>query len=415
MMLSGPSTSPDRFGTLILGVSEVSRLICDLLDDTHLHQIWVRGEVTNYKNHASGHRYFSLSERSGRNTAVINCVMWRTSASGLRFTPRDGMDVLAWGSVEVYEPHGRYQLIVREMLPAGAGERHLMVERWKQELDAEGLFAPERKRPLPAFPHRIGVVTSPTGAALKDILSVISRRYPAEVILSPTTVQGEGAHTEIAEAIRRVDGLVDVIIVGRGGGSFEDLFPFNHPDVVRAVAGCATPVISAVGHEVDTALCDFAADLRTPTPSAAAERAVPERREVLRELCGYEERMGALLLHHLCAARSEVEDLRERMHPRRLVRRLHERMQHLADHEELLRRAALARVQRERFALAEARADLVGRNPLAVLDRGYCIVESEGKIARSAGDLGPGDHVVLRMKDGRCRAVVEEITYDRDL
>ncbi|MDK2891172.1 MAG: exodeoxyribonuclease large subunit [Methanoculleus sp.] len=415
MMLGGHSTGPERFGTPIFGVSEVSGLICDLLDDARLHQIWVRGEVTNYRDHASGHRYFSLSERNGRNSALINCVMWRTYTSALAFEPKDGMDVLAWGSVEVYEPHGRYQFIVREMLPAGLGERHLMVERWKQELDAEGLFAPERRRALPLFPQRIGVVTSPTGAAVKDILSVISRRYPAEVVLSPTAVQGDGAHIEIAEAIRRIDGLVDVIIVGRGGGSFEDLFPFNHPDVVRAVAACRTPVISAVGHEVDTALCDFAADLRAPTPSAAAERAVPERREVLRELAGCEERMRLLVHSRLAASQSEVEDLRGRMHPRRLARRVHERMQRLAEHDELLRRAALARVQRERSALAEVRAGLAGQNPLAILDRGYCIVESGGRIARSVGDLGPGDRVVLRMKDGRASAVVEEITYDRDL
>lgn len=415
MMLGGHSTGPDRFGTPILAVSEVSGLICDLLDDARLHQVWVRGEVTNYKDHTSGHRYFSLSERNGRNSALINCVMWRTSASALGFTPKDGMDVLAWGSVEVYEPHGRYQLIVREMLPAGLGERHLMVERWKQELDAEGLFAPERKRPIPLFPHRVGVVTSPTGAAVQDILSVIDRRYPVEVVLSPTAVQGDGAHIEIAEAIRRIDGLVDVIIVGRGGGSFEDLFPFNHPDVVRAVAACRTPVISAVGHEVDTALCDFAADLRAPTPSAAAERAVPERREVLGELSGYEERMRSLLLHRLAASGSEVEDLAGRMHPRRLTRRIHERMQRLVEHEDLLRRAALARVQRDRFALAEVRAHIVGKNPLAILDRGYCIVESGGSVVRSAGELHPEDRVVLLMKDGRCSAVVEETTYDRDL
>ena len=414
--MRGPSGSPDLFGTPILGVSEVSGLICDLLDDMRLHQIWVRGEMTNYKDHASGHRYFSLSEQNGRSSALINCVMWRTYASGLEFTPKNGMDVLAWGTVEVYEPHGRYQLIVREMLPAGRGERHLMVERWKRELDAEGIFSPERRRPLPAFPHRVGVVTSPTGAALKDILSVISRRYPAaEVVLSPTAVQGEGAHTEIAEAIRRVDGLVDVVIVGRGGGSFEDLFPFNHPDVVRAVARCRTPVISAVGHEVDTALCDFAADLRAPTPSAAAERAVPDRQEVLRDLAGYEERMGALLSHRIDAAGREVEDLRARMHPRRLTRRIHERMQRLAEHEELLRRSALSRVQRERSALAEVRASLAGKNPLAILKRGYCIAESGGRIVKSAGDLSPGEHVVLRMKDGRCRAVVEDITHDKDV
>lgn len=415
MMWSGPSAGPDRFGTPILTVSEVSRLICDLLDDARLHGIWVRGEVTNYKGHASGHRYFSLSERNGRSSALINCAMWRTYASGLAFEPRDGMDVLAWGTVEVYEPQGRYQLIVKELLPAGSGERHLMVERWKRELEAEGLFERERKRPLPVFPRRVGVVTSRTGAALQDILSVIGRRYPAEVVLSPTAVQGEGAHIEIAEAIRRIDGLVDVIIVGRGGGSFEDLFAFNHPDVVRAVAACETPVISAVGHEVDTALCDFAADLRAPTPSAAAERAVPDRGEVLREVYGHHERMRALLLHRLAAATNEVEELRERMHPRRLTRRLHERMQRLAEHEDLLRRAAAARLQRDRAALAQVHADLAGRNPLAVLDRGYSIVESGGKVARSVHDLRPGDRVVLRMKDGECRAIVEETTYDGDV
>jgi exodeoxyribonuclease VII large subunit len=340
--------------------------------------------------------------------------MWRSVASTLSFTPKDGMDVLAWGSVEVYEPHGRYQFIVREMIPAGAGERHLMVERWKRELEAEGLFDPGRKRPLPVFPRRVGVVTSSSGAALKDILSVISRRYPVEVVVSPTTVQGEGAHTEIAEAIRRVDGLVDVIIVGRGGGSFEDLFPFNHPDVVRAVAACRTPVISAVGHEVDTALCDFAADLRAPTPSAAAERAVPERQEVLRELLGYEERMLSLVQHRLAAAQNDVDDLRERMHPRRLARRVHERMQRLAEMEERLERAAFGRLQRERTVLAELRTRLDAQNPLSVLERGYSIIEADGRVVRSARDLRPGARVALRMMDGRANAVVEEITYDRD-
>ena len=415
MMSGGHATSPVQFGTPILAVSEVSGLIRGLLDDERLHGIWVRGEVTNYKRQASGHRYFSLSEGNGRDSALINCAMWRSYAAELGFAPGDGMDVLAFGTVEVYEPQGRYQLIVRELRPAGAGERHLMVERWKQELDAEGLFDPGRRRPLPLYPKRIGVVTSPTGAALKDILSIISRRYPTEVILSPTAVQGEGAHTEIAEAVRRIDGLVDVIIVGRGGGSFEDLFAFNHPDVVRAVAACRTPVISAVGHEVDTALCDFAADLRAPTPSAAAERAVPERREILREIAGREERMRSLLLNRLSVATDEVEDLRERMHPRRLSRRINERMQRLAEHEELLRRAATARVQRERAALAEIRAGLLGQNPLAILGRGYCIVEAGGGVARNTASLTPGERVTIRMADGRASAVVEEITYDRDL
>lgn len=347
---------------------------------------------------------------------MVNCVMWRTYASGLGFKPKDGMDVLAWGSIEVYEPHGRYQLIVREMLPAGLGERYLMVERWKLKLEAEGLFSPELKRPLPIFPRRVGVVTSPTGAALKDIISVISRRYPvAEVVLSPTPVQGDGAHAEIAEAIQKIDGLVDVIIVGRGGGSFEDLFPFNHPDVVRAVAHCETPVISAVGHEVDTVLCDFASDLRAPTPSVAAERAVPDRQEVQQELSGYMTRMEALISRRIKVFESDIEDLRRSMHPRRLERRINERMQRLAEHEDILRRAALSRVQREHSRLAEVRATLSGRNPLAVLERGFCIVESAGRIARDLEDLSPGDRVVLCMRSGRCAVIVEEVIHDEDI
>ena len=208
---------------------------------------------------------------------------------------------------------------------------------------------------------------------------------------------------------------MDVVIVGRGGGSFEDLFPFNHPDVVRAVARCRAPVISAVGHEVDTALCDFAADIRAPTPSAAAERAVPDRREVLQELEGYRARMEAILSRRIEASEGEVEDLRARMHPRRLERRIHERMQRLADHEDLLRRVALSRVQREHSRLARVRADLEGRDPLAILERGYCIVESGGRIVKDTEDLSPGERMVLRMRDGRCRAIVEEIIHDRDV
>jgi exodeoxyribonuclease VII large subunit len=412
---SGLASHPDRFGTPILRVSEVSSLICGLLDDVRLQQIWVRGEVTNYKNHTSGHRYFSLGEQNGRESALINCVMWRTSATGLAFTPQNGMDVLAWGSVEVYEPHGKYQLVIKEMLPAGLGERHLMVERWKRELEEEGLFAAGRKRPIPAHPTRIGVVTSPTGAALKDILAVISRRYPIDVLLSPTAVQGDGAHAEIAAAIRRIDGLVDVIIVGRGGGSFEDLFPFNHPDVVRAVAACRTPVISAVGHEVDFALSDFAADLRAPTPSVAAERAVPDRRELLLEVRRHDERLVSLLSHRITSLEQEIGDLRERMRPGRLARKIHERMQHLADHEEGLRRAVAARLQRDRYALTEARARLEGKNPLAILARGYCITEVDGRIVKTTGDLSAGDRIVVRMRDGRCSAIVEEIDHDKEI
>ncbi|MDD5189301.1 MAG: exodeoxyribonuclease VII large subunit, partial [Methanoregula sp.] len=260
-----------------LSVSAVSKIIAGLLEDTRLQEIRVQGEVTNYNHHARGHRYFSLSEKGGGNTAaVIKCVMWRSDAEHLTFTPEDGKAVVVTGSVRVYAPHGSYQLQVREMQPSGIGEKYLLVEKWKKELSAEGCFAVERKRDLPVFPARVGVVTSETGAVIHDIHTVISRRYPVEILISPTAVQGETAHREIANAIKKLAGRVDVVIVARGGGSFEDLFPFNHPEVIRAIVACPVPVVSAIGHEVDVTLADLAADMRAATPSAAAELVVPD-------------------------------------------------------------------------------------------------------------------------------------------
>ena len=261
-----------------LRVSELSAIIESLLDNPLLQDIVVRGEVTNYTHHARGHRYFSLSEKGGGNTAaVIKCVMWRSDAERLSFIPSEGMEVVVTGTVRAYAPHGTYQLQVKEMRKAGLGEKFLLIEQWKRQLAAEGCFSLERKRCLPAYPVRVGVVTSETGAVIHDIRTVIGRRYPLEIVISPTAVQGEKAHREIAGAISRLAGMVDVVIVARGGGSFEDLFPFNHPDVVRAIVACPVPVVSAIGHEVDVTLSDLAADLRAATPSAAAELAVPDR------------------------------------------------------------------------------------------------------------------------------------------
>jgi len=411
----GSPGQADVPGTGVLRVSEVSSIICDLLDSPALEDIWVLGEVTNYKNHTSGHRYFSLSEQAFGRASVVNCVMWRASASRLGFEPANGMDLLVRGTIEVYEPQGKYQLIVKEMHPAGRGEKHLLVEQWKQELAGEGLFLPERKRPLPEFPCRIGVVTSASGAVLHDIVNVISRRYPLEIVLSPAAVQGDGAHREIADAIRRIDGRVDVIIVGRGGGSFEDLFPFNHPDVVRAIASSTTPVISAVGHDVDITLSDFAADLCAPTPSAAAERAVPDRRDLLAGTNAIRESMQRLCMHAIESARREFEDLSGRMQPRRLVRRLNERRQHLSGIEEQLQRAAESRMRSERLRLGEITAQLAGKNPLAPLERGYCLALRGLTVVGSVRELEIDETVVLRMRDGRCRVRVQEIIHDKKI
>ncbi|MDD1694595.1 MAG: exodeoxyribonuclease VII large subunit, partial [Methanoregula sp.] len=307
-------------------VSELSAIISGLLDNPRLQDIRVRGEVTNYKHHGRGHRYFSLSEKGGSSTAaVIKCVMWRSDADRLAFMPIDGMEVVVSGSVVVYAPHGAYQLQVRNMERAGLGEKYLLVEQWKKELTALGLFAAERKRPLPVFPARVGVVTSETGAVIHDIRNVIGRRYPIEIIISPTAVQGEGAHLEIAAAIRRLSGLADVVIVARGGGSFEDLFPFNHPDVVKAIAACPVPVVSAIGHEGDVTLADLAADIRAPTPSAAAELVVPDRNILLTQLQDLMIQMGSTLLGRVTWAKEEVNGLRDRLRPQRFLRKLDER------------------------------------------------------------------------------------------
>jgi len=231
------------------------------------------------------------------------------------------MDVIAFGSVGHYSPMGRYQFYVRDVRPAGRGEKYLLVEQWKALLSEEGCFEASRKRPLPPFPSRVGVVTSETGAVLQDIRNVISRRYPLELVVSPTAVQGDLAHIEIARAIRRLFGLAEVIILARGGGSFEDLFPFNHPDVVRAVVSSPVPVVSAIGHEVDVTLADFAADVRAPTPSAAAELVVPDRMKILEELGETRRVLAGRLLAKLDRAETDLSDLRERLSPRRMGQR----------------------------------------------------------------------------------------------
>jgi len=410
-----PEESPASRSEPLL-VSELSALIMELLDDPQLQDIRVRGEITNYKHHGSGHRYFSLSEKGGGSTAaVIKCVMWRTDAARLAFQPDEGMEVVVTGSVTLYPPHGAYQLRVRSMEKAGLGEKYLLVERWKKELAAEGLFAPDRKRQLPAFPARIGVVTSETGAVIHDIRNVVERRYPVELIISPTAVQGEEAHREIAAALERIGRIADVVIVARGGGSFEDLFPFNHPDVVRAIASCPVPVVSAIGHEVDVTLADLAADIRAPTPSAAAELVVPDRADLTRQLAEQRARLDTAMQGRITWGREEILALRDRLRPRRFLQRLADRRQYAADLAERLDRAGSNRIERERLHLAELKTALSANSPLAVLARGYCVAERDGSVVKTTGALSEKDRLKLRFFDGSSRVVVESVDHDRDL
>jgi exodeoxyribonuclease VII large subunit len=399
----------------IYTVSEISCILKEVLEDRRLQDIWIRGEVTNVRYNQGGHCWFSLTEQIEGRTCMLNCVMWRSVITALPFTPVNGLDVLAFGYVDHYSPQGKTQVTIRDMRRAGEGEKHLLVERWKKELAAEGLFAAERKRSLPPFPLRIGVITSPTGAVIEDIKNVIGRRFPVEILLSSTTVQGDLAHLSIAQAIRRVDGKADVLIIARGGGSFEDLFPFNHPDVVRAVSRCSTPVVSAIGHEVDITLCDLAADIRAPTPSAAAELVVRDRAGLSRDLQGFRNELLGGLEKRLERMRRAVEDGRLHLHPRRLLRRLGERRQELSDFSEQLIRTIKSRYGRERLSLAGFAAAVSAQNPEAPLRRGYCIAEKEGRPVHSVKELAKGDRLGLRMQDGRGEVRVEEVIHDEDL
>ena len=397
-------------------VSELSAIIEGLLDNPLLQDILVRGEVTNYTHHARGHCYFSLSEKGGGNTAaVIKCVMWRSDAERLSFNPSEGMEIIVAGTIRAYAPHGSYQLQVKEMRKSGLGEKFLLVEQWKSELLAQGCFSPERKRMLPLYPARIGVVTSETGAVIHDIRTVVGRRYPLEIVVSPTAVQGEEAHREIARAITRLAGMVDVVIVARGGGSFEDLFPFNHPDVVRAIVACPVPVVSAIGHEVDVTLSDLAADLRAATPSAAAELVVPDRMVLIARLKELKSQMSTALQGRVAWARDEVADMRDRLRPQRFCRKLEERKQNMADLSDRLERAFSNRLERESLLLAEMKTALDSRSPVAVLARGYCVAEKNGAIVRSADTLEKGNHMKIRFYDGSSQVIVERVDHERNL
>jgi exodeoxyribonuclease VII large subunit len=399
----------------VYSVSEVSGILREVLEDYRLQDIWIRGELTNVRYNQSGHCWFSLTEQKEGRCSMLNCVMWRSVMAALPFSPTNGLDVLAFGFVDHYSPQGKTQVTVRDMRRAGEGEKHLLVERWKKELAAEGMFAPEKKRSLPLIPVRIGVVTSPTGAVIEDIKNVIGRRFPVEILLSPTPVQGDLAHLSIAQAIRRVDGHADVLIIARGGGSFEDLFPFNHPEVVRAVARCKTPVVSAIGHEIDVTLCDLAADIRVPTPSAAAELVVQDRVGLRNDLQGFRKNLCGLLEDRLERMRSALEEGRLHLHPRRLQRRVGERRQELSDFSERLARTIRSRFERERLSLERFTATVSASDPKTPLRRGYCLVFRDGEVIRSARHLAKNDRLSLKMKDGSSEVRVEEVIQDENL
>ena len=401
----------------VYSVDQISAVIRDLLEDHRLHDVWISGEVTNCTNHRSGHLYFSLSGSgiSSARPSLIRCAVWKSYARELTFFPANGMQVLAYGSVDLYEPNGEYKFIIRDMRPAGEGDKHLLVEQWKESLAREGHFNPLSKKPLPKFPASIGVVTAETGAARSDIERVIARRYPLPMILAPCRVQGEGAHKEIAAAIRALDGRVDVIIVGRGGGSFEDLFEFNHPDVVRAVSACRTPVVSAVGHEVDTTLVDFAADVRAATPSVAAELVVPDRLELKRELWDITDRIRRSAERTIARGEEDLTYLCLRLRPDRMRKRINYEQENLADMGARLNRSYLRFLEQRKVELIHISGLLRAAHPLLPLERGYTMVRDKNRLVSSASDVRTGDELIIFWHDGSAVTKVMEMRYDKKL
>ena len=291
----------------IISVSQVTGYIKEKLEsDLILNNLWIKGEISNFKHHSSGHMYFTLKDRN----SALRCIMFKSRNQSLDFAPREGMAVVARGSIAVYERDGQYQLYIEEMLPQGIGALYSAFLQLKDKLEKEGLFAPERKKPLPAFPKKIGIVTSPTGAAVKDIITVMTRRYPqVHIILIPVAVQGHEAPAQIAEGIRLANSIegLELIIVGRGGGSIEELWAFNTEEVARSIESSSLPVISAVGHQTDFTIADFIADMRAPTPSAAAELAVPDCLQVRKHLNVLTQRLVAEVRNNLAALKDRVD------------------------------------------------------------------------------------------------------------
>lgn len=393
----------------IFGVAEVNQLVKHLLDgEPMLSSICVRGELSNYKMYPSGHHYFTLKDAEG----ALRCVMFKGAASKLRFRPENGMAVVAAGRITVFPRDGAYQLYCNTLSPLGAGDLAVAFEQLKAKLQAEGLFDPAHKKPLPAYPERIAVVTSAAGAAVHDMIRILRRRYPlAKVILLPVRVQGAEAPPEIAGAIRYADRwhIGDVIITGRGGGSMEDLWAFNDERVARAIYDCKTPIISAVGHEPDVTISDFVADARASTPSNAAEIAVPDRMDLTRQLRDMQVRLEQSQIARLESLRRRLETLADKRCLRDHGAYIQDKRMALVHLQQRLGDLAGAQLGRKRQRFSALAASLDALSPLAVLGRGYAVARNEqGTILKSWQDVTAGDMVRVTLGEGGFSARVLE-------
>lgn len=386
---------------------EFTLAVKGILTDGRFNDVWIRGEISNLTNHKSGHRYFTLKDKN----SALQCVMFRWYGKNLRFEPEHGMKVLVLGDLDVYELKGAYQLKVRSIRPDGTGELYKAYEQLKNKLAMEGLFSPEHKKPLPRYPEKIGIATSPTGAVLHDIVTVIKRRYPANLLFIPTIVQGEYAAQSIVssiEALNKTD--VDVIILGRGGGSIEDLWAFNEEIVARAIFNSRIPIISAVGHETDYTIADFVADVRAPTPSAAAEIAVPDRQELSNQISRLGERLIENQRRSINDTMSRISELRACVEPRLFLERLENYTQYI---DEITQRKALSirrllEVKRALFKAHAGKLDAV--SPLGTLARGYSITTKlpDKTLVRSINDVERKDELEIIVNDGKIKSNVND-------
>lgn len=398
--------------TLVLSVSQLNRYIKMNFDaDENLANIFISGEISNFTNHyRTGHLYFTLKDDS----AAVRAVMFNSSAKRLKFMPEDGMKVIARGRVSVYEASGQYQLYVDDMQPDGVGALNLAYEQLKEKLQKEGLFSEHHKKPLPPYPEKVGVITSPTGAAVRDIINVLGRRFPyAEIVFCPVLVQGEGAHLQLTDAVNLFNSerAADVIIIGRGGGSIEDLWEFNDEGLARAVYNSEIPVISAVGHETDFTICDFVADMRAPTPSAAAELAVPDANELQYALSALKNRMFLNVSSGIADRRSRLEYLTSKGALKSPDEMLSNRSQRLDTAFSKMLSSYENRIGGKKVEFISAVTALSKLDPMSVLMRGFAFVsDKSGKNVYSSQALAKGDKINVRFHDGSAVCEVKEIT-----
>ena len=408
------SSKTPRAAPEALTVTQLNEFVKRMIDSSPILQnLTVRGEISNFKNHyATGHFYFTLKDEASQ----LKAVMFRSAASRLKFLPEDGMKVTVRGHLSAFTRDGVYQIYCDTMEPDGVGALYVAFEQLKRKLEAEGLFSPDRKRPLPKIPARIGIITSPTGAAVRDMIHVTGRRFPAaEILVYPALVQGPDAPPQLVSGLEYFNrtGSADVIILGRGGGSLEDLWAFNDERVARAVAASRIPVISAVGHETDFTICDFAADLRAPTPSAAAEVAVPDTAELKRKITNLIAREAGILSSQIRLYRERLDSLANSRPMRSPMSAVDDRRVMLDALADRLRRAESSRIASGRAGLGEAAGKLSALDPMATLSRGYSAVyKSDGALVRSVRDVKPGDAVTFRSVGGEAVCTVDEVKED---